>query len=83
MLPIFNNPPEVLWKLFTGNDQQSIQFLKNIHAYNNALSLTSLRTTEVPYRVNDSGIYSFRIKGALYHNHGFLVSTNNERPRFA
>ncbi|RPA92304.1 hypothetical protein L873DRAFT_1862658 [Choiromyces venosus 120613-1] len=54
-----------------------------VRAYNNSLSLTSLGTTEVPYRVNDGGVYSFRIKGALYHNHVPLFPIEGERPKFA
>ncbi|RPA89763.1 hypothetical protein L873DRAFT_1754692, partial [Choiromyces venosus 120613-1] len=54
-----------------------------VRAYNNSLSLTSLGTTEVSYRVNDRHVYSFRIKGALYHNHVPLIPVEGERLKFA
>ncbi|RPA89216.1 hypothetical protein L873DRAFT_1893232 [Choiromyces venosus 120613-1] len=55
----------------------------SVRAYNNSLSLTSLGTTEVPYRVNNGGVYSFRIEGSLYHNHVPLIPVEGERTKFA
>ncbi|RPA90000.1 hypothetical protein L873DRAFT_1882191, partial [Choiromyces venosus 120613-1] len=82
-LPLFPNPPELIWDLFTGDSRESTHFRQRIRSYNNVLSLTSLGTTETPYRQNDGGVYSFRIKGALYHNHGPLLPIDGERPKFA
>ncbi|RPA98266.1 hypothetical protein L873DRAFT_1688310, partial [Choiromyces venosus 120613-1] len=81
-LLVFNNPLAGMWELFTNDDHQSLQFRKSMRAYNNTLSSTSLGTTKVPYQLNDGGTYPFRIKGALYHNHGALVPVEGERPKF-
>ncbi|RPA88449.1 hypothetical protein L873DRAFT_1615532, partial [Choiromyces venosus 120613-1] len=82
-LPLFPNPPELIWDLFTGDSRESTHFWQRIRSYNNVLSLTSLGTTETPCRQNDGGVYSFCIKGALYHNHGPLLPIDGERPKFA
>jgi len=82
-LPGIKTPPEMLWKLFTSLDQISVNFRKHIRAYNNALSMTLLGTKEIPYWQNESGIYSFRIKGALYYNHGPLLPSQGQSPKFA
>ncbi|RPA94039.1 hypothetical protein L873DRAFT_1940408, partial [Choiromyces venosus 120613-1] len=66
-----------------GDSRESTHFRQRIRSYNNVLSLTSLGTTETPYRQNNGGVYSFRIKGALYHNHGPLLPIDGERPKFA
>ncbi|RPA95920.1 hypothetical protein L873DRAFT_1597362, partial [Choiromyces venosus 120613-1] len=59
--------------LFISPDSESKEFQLRIRAYNNILSLTSLRTTECPYTINNSGIYSFCIQGVLYYNYGTLL----------
>ncbi|RPA99190.1 hypothetical protein L873DRAFT_1907772 [Choiromyces venosus 120613-1] len=82
-LLLFPDPPEQLWHLFTSESRESTHFRQRIRSYNNVLSLTSLGTTETPYQQNDGGVYSFCIKGALYHNHGPLLLEDGERPKFA
>jgi hypothetical protein len=45
--------------------------------------MTSLGTTEVPFRPAEGGVYSFRIKGALHHRHGPMVASQGKAPKFA
>ncbi|RPB02503.1 hypothetical protein L873DRAFT_1672822 [Choiromyces venosus 120613-1] len=82
-LLLFPDPPEQLWHLFTGNSRESTHFWQRIQSYNNVLSLTLLGTTGTPYWQNDGNVYSFHIKGVLYHNHGSLLPEDGERPKFA
>lgn len=45
--------------------------------------MTSLGTKEVPFRPEEGGVYSFRIKGALHHRHGPMVASQGKAPKFA
>jgi hypothetical protein len=58
-------------------------FRLNIRRYNNVLSMTSLGTKEMSFPPGDGGVYSFRIKGALYHEHGPMVASQGKEPKFA
>ena len=62
---------------------QDINVRRNIRAYNQALSFTSLRTQVDNSVLNGNGIYSFRISGELYHAYGSLYPSEDENAKFS
>jgi hypothetical protein len=58
-------------------------FRENLRMYNNTLSLCSLGARIDNSVSGQSGVYTFRIQGALYHRIGSLLPVEGEQPRFA
>ena len=77
-------PPE-LARLLRGTDARAREFRKNIRAYNNALSFTSLGA-QLDQSVANArgGAYNFRIHGSMYHQIGSLLpNSEDDTPAFA
>jgi len=59
------------------------EFRNKIRCYNNIFAFTSLGVNEQTLGLRGSGVYSFRIKGALYHRIGSLLPIAGQIPKFA
>jgi hypothetical protein len=79
----WKDPPARLWELFISLDPVCKAFRLNVRRYNNVLSMTSLGANEQTFHPQEGGVYSFRIKRALYHRHGPLVASQGKDPKFA
>jgi hypothetical protein len=80
-LPPITDPPAELRELYTSNDQDALQFRKNIRHYNGAFAFTSAN-----YKTNSrvrEGFGPFQIQGELYHLQGPLEADNGVAPQFA
>src|SRR5438046_3833708 len=95
-LPIANDTPEQLWILLTATHvnangkrvwtDRTAHFQQNIRSYNNAVAFTSLGAKldrAITDTMNEAGVYTFRIQGALHHSMGSLLPPPGERPHFA
>uniref|UniRef100_K4AIV9 Helitron helicase-like domain-containing protein n=1 Tax=Setaria italica TaxID=4555 RepID=K4AIV9_SETIT len=62
--------PHQLMRLWTSNDSDAIHFRKNIRFFNGHFSFTSLycRLDRDTTTMRNSGIYTFRAHGQIYHN---------------
>ncbi|XP_072148353.1 uncharacterized protein [Setaria viridis] len=62
--------PHQLMRLWTSNDSDAIHFRKNIRFFNGHFSFTSLycRLDRDTTTMKNSGIYTFRAHGQIYHN---------------
>ncbi|EFP93666.2 uncharacterized protein PGTG_19561 [Puccinia graminis f. sp. tritici CRL 75-36-700-3] len=75
--------PWFMRKLLTDLDQTSLEFQRQICAYNNSLSFASCGA-EINRSVQGyAGIYTFRIRGPLYHDIGSVFPRGNARPAFS
>ncbi|RFU23627.1 hypothetical protein B7463_g12712, partial [Scytalidium lignicola] len=72
-LELFQQPPDLLAQLFTGDDLRAKEFLLCIRQYNSALAFTSLSYNK-DQRANElgPGLTCFSIYGNLYHMQGPL-----------
>ena len=69
--------------LDAGNGRQSVEFRKNIRAYNSTFAFTSMGAN-VDTTVNDGhGPYVFKISGQIYHLMCSLIPPVGELPKFA
>ena len=59
------------------------EFRLRIRCYNNIFAFTSLGADEQTLGARSSGVYSFRIKGALCHKIGSLLPDPGQMPKFA
>jgi len=72
-LPLFMKPPQLLQKLFKGEDSTSQHFLHYIRSYNNMFSFTSIGA-KIHSSINDgSGPPEFILSGQNYHRIGSLL----------
>jgi len=81
MLPAIKDPPDDLKELLASQDQDAVEFRKNIRCYNSALAFTS-----VDYKVDSrvtGGIVPFQIQGQLCHLHGPLEPNTGQTPACA
>ena len=83
-LPRWDNPPSLLWRLFTDqNDPLAVHFQKNTRAYNAALSFTSISYTPDRRLQGRGGIHVFAIQGQLFNLQGPLEAQAGQCPRGA
>lgn len=83
-LPRWNNPPELLWRLFTDQtDPLAVHFRTTSRAYNAALSFTSVNYTPDRRLQGRGGLKVFAIQGQLFHLQGPLDAQENDCPRGA
>ncbi|THV03739.1 hypothetical protein K435DRAFT_561317, partial [Dendrothele bispora CBS 962.96] len=83
-IPLLEQPPEYLYRLYTGHDNQAKEFRENISQYNAALAFTSVGVS-VDDSVNHRGHGPpvFRIHGELKHLSGSLLPREGSAPSYA
>ena len=60
--------PYDLIRFFTGTDEESIEFRRNIRTFNNNLAFTTFAARyDRNLTKNSKGVYTFRIQGQVYH----------------
>ncbi|OBZ81151.1 hypothetical protein A0J61_10801, partial [Choanephora cucurbitarum] len=85
VLQPFPATPTVIGDMLKGSNAESAEFKKNVRAYNNALSFTSLGVKlDASVQNRQNGAYAFRIHGSMYHRVGTsLTPENGQMPNFA
>ncbi|KAI7933645.1 hypothetical protein MJO28_017542 [Puccinia striiformis f. sp. tritici] len=78
-----NNYPDFLKILLTGNNAVCLKFQRQIRAYNNSLAFASLGANADKTVQGHSGIFTFRVSGALFHNLGSIIPAPGEGAKFA
>ncbi|CAI9090459.1 OLC1v1025236C1 [Oldenlandia corymbosa var. corymbosa] len=74
--------PEDLVELFTGTDEASVQFRKEVRSYNNNLAFTSLGANYDRELVkNIKGVYTFKVNSQVYHYLHSLKPGEGKNPR--
>lgn len=73
-------PPEPILTLYSGDYQESRQFLKSIRRYNSCFQMTSFDVTG--NISNDGWMPTFRIQGQIYHRIGSLLPMHDAKPQF-
>lgn len=82
-LPNLHHPPQVLLKLYKGEDDESKYFIKHIRKLNMMFSFTSMGG-KVDNTYNKGGTpYIYRMHGQNYHAIGSLLPECGEIPRFS
>lgn len=78
---LVNHPmPYALQQLFTGTDDDSDQFRKNVRTYNNNFAFTSLGAKyDRDLTKNTRGMYTFHVQGQVYHFLNALLSDSEEQ----
>ncbi|XP_057458802.1 uncharacterized protein LOC130749458 isoform X1 [Lotus japonicus] len=82
-LPFFQQPPELLSNLFSGNDPRSRNFLDHIRTYNSMFAFTSLGGKVDGNMNNGGGPPQFVISSQNYHRIGSLLPNEGDVPKFA
>jgi len=84
VLPILQDPPQILKSLLERSDPQGRDFRENIWKYNRAFAFTSLKVTE-DHSINERscGPPIFRIQGELHHRGGPLLPAVDCPPTYA
>ena len=80
-LPLPQQAPTGLQKLFDGRDAHSAFFLKNIRQYNAMFAFTSIGIQN--HSITGGGPYVFKIRGELHHRIGAFLPMNDEREKYA
>nr|CAD1835255.1 unnamed protein product [Ananas comosus var. bracteatus] len=83
-LPLLHLPPDLLDSLLNyKGSPQSVNFRRNIRAYNSVFAFTSIGA-KIDSEINRRpGPYVFKISGQNYHRMGSLLPFDGERPKFA
>ena len=82
-LPMLQQPPQILIDLHLIQDENNKYFLKNIRAFNNMFSFTSM-AGKVDHKINNGTAPPvFLLGGQNYHSIGSLIPPVNEKPKFA
>ena len=81
-LPKCSSIHKYISNFLTSSDKKSIEFRRNIRAYNTALSFTSLGV-KLDDRFKNNNIPTFSIQGKLYHRMGSLFPHSENDPQFA
>jgi hypothetical protein len=81
-IPIITKPPAPLDKLLLENNKDAKSFKSAIRAYNMNLAFASLGAA-IDETINNKGVYTFKIQGAIYHRMGALLPQPNCKPNFA
>ena len=79
-LPLSQQAPTGLQKLFDGRDAHSAFFLKNICQYNAMFAFTSIGIQN--HSITGGGPYVFKIRGELHHRIGAFLPMNDEREKY-
>jgi len=84
VIPLLQEPPQLLKNLFTGHHERSVHFLNNIRQYNSTFAFTSFGAKSTNVHHNNSGITMFQAHGELYHLQGPIENNDSEQlPRNA
>ncbi|KAL3515051.1 hypothetical protein ACH5RR_021953 [Cinchona calisaya] len=74
---------EELHDLFTSQSEESIEFQRNIRAYNNIFSFMSFGVKlNKDLASNKKGVYTFRVQGQIYHDLPGLIPNEDGRIYF-
>ncbi|UYV76570.1 hypothetical protein LAZ67_14001209 [Cordylochernes scorpioides] len=79
-LPLIDLPPEPLRSLLSGENSDSVHFLRNIRKYNSCFQMTSFGAENQTHSVTFPTTFS--IQGQVYHRIGSLMPSENQRSRF-
>ncbi|UYV80016.1 hypothetical protein LAZ67_18001431, partial [Cordylochernes scorpioides] len=79
-LPLIDLPPEPLRSLLSGENSDSVHFLRNIRKYNSCFQMTSFGTENQTHSVTFPTTFS--IQGQVYHRIGSLMPSENQPSRF-
>ncbi|UYV82514.1 hypothetical protein LAZ67_21002633, partial [Cordylochernes scorpioides] len=79
-LPLIYLPPEPLRSLLSGENSDSVHFLRNIRKYNSCFQMTSFGTENQTHSVTFPTTFS--IQGQVYHRIGSLMPSENQPSRF-
>ncbi|UYV80846.1 hypothetical protein LAZ67_19001950 [Cordylochernes scorpioides] len=79
-LPLIDLPPEPLRSLLSGENSDSVHFLRNIRKYNYCFQMTSFGAENQTHSVTFPTTFS--IQGQVYHRIGSLMPSENQPSRF-
>ncbi|UYV66707.1 hypothetical protein LAZ67_4002638 [Cordylochernes scorpioides] len=79
-LPLIDLPPEPLRSLLSGENSDSVHFLRNIRKYNSCFQMTSFGAENQTHSVTFPTTFS--IQGQVYHRIGSLMPSENQPSRF-
>ncbi|UYV65861.1 hypothetical protein LAZ67_3005737 [Cordylochernes scorpioides] len=79
-LPLIDLPPEPLRSLLSGENSDSVYFLRNIRKYNSCFQMTSFGAENQTHSVTFPTTFS--IQGQVYHRIGSLMPSENQPSRF-
>ncbi|UYV74635.1 hypothetical protein LAZ67_12000343 [Cordylochernes scorpioides] len=79
-LPLIDLPPEPLRSLLSGENSDSVHFLRNIRKYNSCFQMTSFGAEKQTHSVTFPTTFS--IQGQVYHRIGSLMPSENQPSRF-
>ncbi|UYV61137.1 hypothetical protein LAZ67_1003546 [Cordylochernes scorpioides] len=75
-LPLIDLPPEPLRSLLSGENSDSVHFLRNIRKYNSCFQMTSSGAENQTHSVTFPTTFS--IQGQVYHRIGSLMPSENQ-----
>ena len=71
--------PYSLYRLFSGTDEDSVEFRKHIRTYNNNVAFTTFGAKyDHDLTKNTKGVYTFRVQGQVYHLLDSLISSGKQ-----
>ncbi|UYV82863.1 hypothetical protein LAZ67_22001131, partial [Cordylochernes scorpioides] len=79
-LPLIDLPPEPLRSLLSGENSDSVHFLRHIRKYNSCFQMTSFGAENQTHSVTFPTTFS--IQGQVYHRIGSLMPSENQPSRF-
>ncbi|UYV63109.1 hypothetical protein LAZ67_2003163 [Cordylochernes scorpioides] len=79
-LPLIDSPPEPLRSLLSGENSDSVHFLRNIRKYNSCFQMTSFGAENQTHSVTFPTTFS--IQGQVYHRMGSLMPSEHQPSRF-
>ncbi|UYV60470.1 hypothetical protein LAZ67_1001242 [Cordylochernes scorpioides] len=79
-LPLIDLPPEPLRSLLSGENSDSVHFLRNIRKYNSCFQMTSFGAENQTHSVTFPTAFS--IQGQVYHRICSLMPSENQPSRF-
>ncbi|UYV76675.1 hypothetical protein LAZ67_14001698 [Cordylochernes scorpioides] len=79
-LPLIDLPPEPLRSLLSGENSDSVNFLRNIRKYNSCFQMPSFGAENQTHSVTFPTTFS--IQGQVYHRIGSLMPSENQPSRF-
>ncbi|UYV78542.1 hypothetical protein LAZ67_16001943 [Cordylochernes scorpioides] len=79
-LPLIDLPPEPLRSLLSGENSDSVHFLRNIRKYNSCFQIISFGAENQTHSVTFPTTFS--IQGQVYHRIGSLMPSENQPSRF-
>ncbi|XP_077977577.1 uncharacterized protein LOC144433142 [Glandiceps talaboti] len=80
-LSLISDPPLILQKLLTDDNERGKDFREHIRAYNSSLAFASLGVHRD--MLPRQGPFTFRISGSVYHLIGNLYPNEDETPKFS